>query len=102
MSLQVGVDVTGEAVQRAARKIVAGYKQADDPLSDPLQQWQGLTEGGGKAPGGPVSKQLPSCQLYHGDIATANANRPGNCTVPLLSDRMCRAICSCMVVLTHQ
>ena len=94
MSLQVGVDVTGEAVQRAARKVVAGYKQADDPLSDPLQQWQGLTEGGGKAPGGPVSKQLPSCQLYHGDIATANANRPGNCTVPVLPNGMRRAICS--------
>ena len=78
------MDITGEAVQRAARKVVAAYKQADDPLSDPLQQWQGLSEGGAKASGGPVSKQLPCSQLYHGDIATANATKPGRSSLPLI------------------
>lgn len=75
--LQIGLDIAGEAVQRASRKLVAAYKQAADPLSDPLQQWQGLAEGGAKLTGGPVSKQLPSSQLFHGDIATASATKPG-------------------------
>ncbi|KAL0050416.1 hypothetical protein WJX82_010839 [Trebouxia sp. C0006] len=72
----VGLDIAGEAVQRASRKLVAAYKQAADPLSGPLQQWQGLAEGGAKLTGGPVSKQLPSSQLFHGDIATASATKP--------------------------
>jgi hypothetical protein len=75
--LQIGLDIAGEAVQRASRKLVAAYKQAADPLSDPLQQWQGLAEGGAMLTGGPVSKQLPSSQLFHGDIATASATKPG-------------------------
>ena len=73
------MDITGEAVQRASRKVAAAYKQAADPLSDPLQQWQGLAEGRPKPPQAPVSKQLPSSQLFHGDIATANAMKPGKC-----------------------
>jgi len=79
--LQVGLDIAGEAVQRASRKLVAAYKQAADPLSGPLQQWQGLAEGGAKLTGGPVSKQLPSSQLFHGDIATASATKPGKCSL---------------------
>ena len=79
--LQVGLDIAGEAVQRASRKLVAAYKQAADPLSDPLQQWQGLAEGVAKLTGGPVSKQLPSSQLFHGDIATASATKPGKCSL---------------------
>ena len=79
--LQIGLDIAGEAVQRASRKLVAAYKQAADPLSDPLQQWQGLAEGGAKLTGGPVSKQLPSSQLFHGDIATASATKPGKCSL---------------------
>lgn len=79
--LQIGLDIAGEAVQRASRKLVAAYRQAADPLSDPLQQWQGLGEGGAKLIGGPVSKQLPSSQLFHGDIATASATKPGKCSL---------------------
>lgn len=77
--LQVGVDITGEAVKRASRKVAAAYKQAADPLSDPLQQWQGLAEGQANPTQAPASKQLPSSQLFHGDIATANAMKPGKC-----------------------
>lgn len=77
--MQVGVDVTGEAVQRAGRKVAAAYKQAQDPLSAPLQQLGGLAEGARKTAGASASKQLPSAQLYHGDIATANARKPGEC-----------------------
>ncbi|KAA6429266.1 MAG: methyltransferase type 12 [Trebouxia sp. A1-2] len=77
LSDHVGLDVAGEAVQRASRKLVAAYKQAADPLSNTLQQWQGLAERGDKLTGGPVSKQLPSSRLFHGDIATANATKPG-------------------------
>ncbi|DBA85021.1 TPA: hypothetical protein ACH3X2_005754 [Trebouxia sp. C0005] len=40
------------------------------------KQWQGLAERGDKLTGGPVSKQLPSSRLFHGDIATANATKP--------------------------
>lgn len=80
-TLQVGLDVAGEAVQRASRKLVAAYKQAADPLSNTLQQWQGLAERGDKLTGGPVSKQLPSSRLFHGDIATANATKPGKCSL---------------------
>ncbi len=79
--LQVGLDIAGEAVQRASRKLVAAYRQAADPLSDPLQQWQGLAEGGAKLTRGPVSKQLPSSQLFHGDIAIASATKPGKCSL---------------------
>ena len=77
--MQVGVDVTGDAVQRAGRKVAAAYKQAQDPLSLPLQQLGGLAEGARKTAGASTSKQLPSAQLYHGDIATANATKPGEC-----------------------
>ena len=76
-TLQVGLDIAGEAVQRASRKLLAAYKQAADPLSDSLQQWQGLAEGGSKLTECLVSKQLPSSQLFHGDIATASATKPG-------------------------
>lgn len=79
--LQVGIDVTGEAVQRAGRKVASAYKQAHDPLSHSLQQLAGLAEGAVKKTADvPVSKQLPSAQLYHGDIATANATKPGKCS----------------------
>lgn len=77
--MQVGVDITGEAVQRAGRKVAAAYKQAQDPLSLPLQQLGGLAGGASKNAGVSSSKQLPSAQLYHGDIATANATKPGEC-----------------------
>ena len=79
--LQVGLDIAGEAVQRASRKLLAAYKQAADPLSDSLQQWQGLAEGGSKLTECLVSKQLPSSQLFHGDIATASATKPGKCSL---------------------
>ncbi|KAL3161025.1 hypothetical protein ABBQ38_009409 [Trebouxia sp. C0009 RCD-2024] len=73
----VGIDVTGEAVQRAGRKVAGAYKQAQDPLSHSLQQLAGLAEGAEKKTAeAPTSKQLPSAQLYHGDIATANAMKP--------------------------
>ena len=75
--MQIGVDITAEAVTRAGRKMLAAYKQADDPLSNPLQQWGGLSEGPAKPTAGPVGKQLPGSQLYHGDIATASAAKPG-------------------------
>ena len=77
MGVQVGVDITGEAVTRAGRKLLGAYRQADDPLSDPLQQWRGLGEATSKPTGGPASKQLPGSRLYHGDIATASAADPG-------------------------
>ena len=77
--MQIGVDITGEAVTRAGRKLLGAYRQADDPLSDPLQQWGGLAEGPSKTTGGPASKQLPGSQLYHGDIATASAADTGMC-----------------------
>ena len=77
--MQVGVDITGEAVQRAGRKVAAAYKQAQDPLSLPLQQLGGLAGGASQTAGVSSSKQLPSAQLYHGDIATANACKPGKC-----------------------
>lgn len=64
-------------MQRAGRKVAAAYQQAQDPLSLPLQQLGGLAEGAKKAAGASSSKQLPSAQLYHGDIATANATKPG-------------------------
>lgn len=73
----IGVDITAEAVTRAGRKLLGAYRQADDPLSDPLQQWGGLAEGPSKPSGGPASKQLPGSQLYHGDIATASAADSG-------------------------
>ena len=69
--------MAGEAVQRAGRKLVAAHKQAHDPLSEPLQQLGGLAEGAKKSGRAAASKQLPSAQLYHGDIATANASTPG-------------------------
>ena len=75
--MQVGVDVSGEAVQRAGRKLVAAYRQADDPLSLPLHHWQPLAQATSNPTGDPPTKQLPSSQLYHGDIATANAAKPG-------------------------
>ena len=81
--VQVGIDVTGEAVQRAGRKLVTSYKQAQDPLSGPLQQLGGLAEGAKKAARRSVSKQLPSSDLYHGDIATASATNPGTCYMTL-------------------
>lgn len=72
--------MTGEAVQRAGRKVAGAYKQAQDPLSHSLQQLAGLAEGAEKKTAeAPTSKQLPSAQLYHGDIATANAMKPGKC-----------------------
>ena len=78
--LQVGIDVTGEAVQRAGRKVAGAYKQAQDPLSHSLQQLTGLAEGAGKQTAeAPMDKQLPSAKLYHGDIATASAMKPGKC-----------------------
>lgn len=76
--VQVGVDITGPAVQRAARKVAAAYKNAQDPLSDPMQKWGGLYEGSSAnkaADSG--SKAFPACQLLHGDIATAAAHQPG-------------------------
>ena len=75
--MQVGVDIAGPAVQRAARKVAAAYKHAQDPLSDPLQKWGGLHEAsdGSKADSG--SQSFPACQLWHGDIATAAAEQPG-------------------------
>ena len=75
--MQIGVDITAEAVIRAGRKVLAAYKQADDPLSKPLQQWGGLSDGPAKPSGVSANKQLPGCQLYHGDIATASAAQPG-------------------------
>lgn len=78
--VQVGVDVAGDAVQRAGRKVAAAYKQAQDPLSLPLQQLGGLADGARKSAGLSTGKQLPSAQLYHGDIATAHATEPGDCS----------------------
>ncbi|KAL3162894.1 hypothetical protein ABBQ32_009341 [Trebouxia sp. C0010 RCD-2024] len=73
----VGIDVTGEAVQRAGRKVAGAYKQAQDPLSHSLHQLAGLAEGAGKKIAeAPANKELPSAQLYHGDIATSNAMKP--------------------------
>lgn len=84
--MQFGIDVAGEAVQRAGRKLVAAHKQAHDPLSDSLQQLGGLAEGAKKSGGTEASKQLPSAQLYHGDIATASASTPGKDHGHLTSD----------------
>lgn len=72
--------MTGEAVQRAGRKVAGAYKQAQDPLSHSLHQLAGLAEGAGKKIAeAPANKELPSAQLYHGDIATSNAMKPGKC-----------------------
>ena len=76
--VQVGVDITGPAVQRAARKVAAAYKNAQDPLSDPMQKWGGLhEESSANKAADSGSKAFPACQLLHGDIATAAAYQPG-------------------------
>lgn len=56
---------------------MAAYKQADDPLSHPLQQLGVQAEGSAAPTGAPASKQLPCSLLYHGDIAADAAAKPG-------------------------
>lgn len=77
LRLQIGVDISGQAAQRAARKLATACKQSQDPLSGPLQQLGGLGVGSEASQSAAQSKTLPAWQIIHGDIATAAAQQPG-------------------------